>query len=191
MTIYRLSCLFTVTFLDINECGEGLDGCQQNCTNTVGGYQCSCSNSTYLSNDNQTCLDINECANSTLNNCHENATCTNIYGSFFCKCCSGFEGDGTKCTGKEWEDWYSCLFCCLMFFWSILFLFVCLFVCFCCCFRFFLHFSWSLKAYICKIWKILKMHSVKRNLIIFLFYRKLMFRSWDFNFSNFKLFYQL
>ena len=101
MTIYRLSCLFPVSFLDIDECREGLDGCQLNCRNTIGGYQCSCSNSTYLSNDNQTCLDINECANSTLHNCHENATCTNIYGSFFCTCLSGFEGNGTKCTGRE------------------------------------------------------------------------------------------
>ena len=59
----------------------------------------------------------------------------------------------------------------------------CLFFC-CCCVCFFLHFSWNLKAYICKKWKILKMHSVKHNLNFFLFYRKLMFRSWDFNFSN-------
>ncbi len=30
--------------IDVNECSEGLDTCTYNatCTNTVGGYNCSC-----------------------------------------------------------------------------------------------------------------------------------------------------
>ena len=29
-------------YTDINECGLGLDNCQQTCTNTPGSYNCSC-----------------------------------------------------------------------------------------------------------------------------------------------------
>ena len=38
-------------------------------------------------------LDINECALGT-HNCHANATCSNTFGGFYCKCKAGFTGDG-------------------------------------------------------------------------------------------------
>ena len=44
-------------------------------------------------------LDHDECA-AELDNCHENATCNNTFGSFECTCNSGFEGDGVNCTSK-------------------------------------------------------------------------------------------
>ena len=44
-------------------------------------------------------IDINECG-LNLDNCHLNATCTNIGGSFFCTCRPGFTGDGISCTGR-------------------------------------------------------------------------------------------
>ena len=44
-------------------------------------------------------LDINECTNTT-NPCHANATCTNTIGSHFCTSNSGYDGNGTNCTGK-------------------------------------------------------------------------------------------
>lgn len=40
--------------------------------------------------------DINECAESP---CGFNANCTNTIGSFLCECETGFEGNGTNCTG--------------------------------------------------------------------------------------------
>ena len=43
-------------------------------------------------------LDIDECKNAT-RPCHANATCTNTEGSYFCKCFSGYDGDGENCTG--------------------------------------------------------------------------------------------
>lgn len=46
------------------------------------------------------CIDINECADEELNNCHVNATCLDTIGSFTCTCKEGYEGNGTSCTGK-------------------------------------------------------------------------------------------
>ena len=45
------------------------------------------------------CLEIDECVLS-LHNCHENATCINADGSFFCTCNTGYTGVGTVCEGK-------------------------------------------------------------------------------------------
>ena len=39
--------------------------------------------------------DQNECVN-----CHGNATCLNINGSFKCACEEGFSGDGLDCLGR-------------------------------------------------------------------------------------------
>ena len=43
-------------------------------------------------------LDINECDDGR-NDCHVNANCTNILGSFNCTCKAGYTGDGLKCSG--------------------------------------------------------------------------------------------
>lgn len=40
--------------------------------------------------------DVDECATGD-NNCHHNATCLNIEGSFKCKCRNGYVGDGVSC----------------------------------------------------------------------------------------------
>ena len=45
--------------------------------------------------------DIDECENDELNNCHEDANCTNTEGSFDCSCNDGYSGSGTECTGKK------------------------------------------------------------------------------------------
>ena len=44
-------------------------------------------------------LDIDECA-SSLDNCHDDAFCTNTPGSFTCSCSEGFTGSDVICTGK-------------------------------------------------------------------------------------------
>ena len=43
-------------------------------------------------------VDVNECS-SGLHDCHSNATCEDVAGSFECYCNDGFTGNGTLCTG--------------------------------------------------------------------------------------------
>jgi len=44
--------------------------------------------------------DIDECELDT-DNCHVNATCTDVIGGFVCTCNSGFEGNGVNCISKK------------------------------------------------------------------------------------------
>lgn len=109
---YRLvtSGAWAGTCQDINECYEGSDDCHPNatCQNKQGGYQCvcqsgftgngqscTCAPGTELSGTG--CVDINECARGTDDCADTNATCTNLWASFSCRCNTGFQGDGTTC----------------------------------------------------------------------------------------------
>ncbi|CAJ0968691.1 unnamed protein product [Ranitomeya imitator] len=52
----------------------------------------------YEEDDNNNCIDVNECANIT-SPCAANANCTNLLGNFSCLCIPGYEGDGRlECT---------------------------------------------------------------------------------------------
>ncbi|MCP3105420.1 FG-GAP-like repeat-containing protein [Myxococcus sp. K15C18031901] len=64
------------------------DGCSSVCQ-LEPGYTCT--------GQPTVCTDIDECAAGT-DNCNENATCTNIGGSFTCACNAGYTGDGVTCT---------------------------------------------------------------------------------------------
>ncbi len=50
--------------------------------------------------------DINECLDSTLNDCDGNATCADIDGSYNCTCNEGYIGNGTEfnCFGKSSDN---------------------------------------------------------------------------------------
>jgi len=48
------------------------------------------------------CTNINECANSALNDCHYNATCNDNDGSYSCACRGGYVGNGTFC--EEYKE---------------------------------------------------------------------------------------
>ena len=43
--------------------------------------------------------DVSNCVRET-HNCHEDAVCTNVNGSYYCTCPPGFTGNGTFCKGK-------------------------------------------------------------------------------------------
>ena len=44
--------------------------------------------------------DIDECSDSQLNSCSENATCKNSIGNYSCECNEGYEGNGFNCPGE-------------------------------------------------------------------------------------------
>ena len=107
--------------LDIDECAENRDNCDQLCTNTQGGYTCSCRSGYSLASNGQDCngqykypfwegkqachfvlttfADINECTSNT-DNCAQ--TCSNTVGGFTCGCFSGYRrnNDGITCRGE-------------------------------------------------------------------------------------------
>ena len=43
-------------------------------------------------------LDVDECKEGS-HNCHKNAECTDMIGSFNCSCKTGYSGNGTHCQG--------------------------------------------------------------------------------------------
>uniref|UniRef100_A0A1X7SFP3 EGF-like domain-containing protein n=1 Tax=Amphimedon queenslandica TaxID=400682 RepID=A0A1X7SFP3_AMPQE len=61
------------------------------CSNTNGSYECICNSGYEVADDNQTCIDIDECSsNSSL--CGGN-TCINTAGSYQCSCRPGCVND--------------------------------------------------------------------------------------------------
>ena len=54
----------------------------------------------YENSANGSCQDIDECARNT-DNCHQNAECKNLPGSFSCTCNSGYRGDGVTCADEN------------------------------------------------------------------------------------------
>ena len=43
-------------------------------------------------------VDVDECSTNS-HSCHVNAVCSNIRGSYTCKCKAGYSGDGKTCSG--------------------------------------------------------------------------------------------
>ena len=107
-----------MTFADIDECYEDTHGCSHYCNNTIGSYFCYCLPGYELDADSHSCngmqnelfhgvcfshvltvSDIDECMRGT-DMCHENATCSNINGSYLCSCNPGWSGNGVNCSSK-------------------------------------------------------------------------------------------
>uniref|UniRef100_A0A1X7VPG7 Deleted in malignant brain tumors 1 protein n=1 Tax=Amphimedon queenslandica TaxID=400682 RepID=A0A1X7VPG7_AMPQE len=86
----------SVSCRDIDECQQGISGCSQVCTNTIGSYLCSCYPGYQLSNDSHYCIDIDEC-DEELGACSQ--SCTNTDGSYICNCTTGYtlNNDGQTC----------------------------------------------------------------------------------------------
>ncbi|KAN0012440.1 hypothetical protein ACTFIU_007743 [Dictyostelium citrinum] len=82
---------------DINECATSNGGCAHTCSNTAGGFTCSCRAGYTLASDKKSCTDINECATSNGGCAH---TCTNTAGGFTCSCRAGYSlaSDKKSCT---------------------------------------------------------------------------------------------
>lgn len=105
---------------DIDECKDGLSNCHPmvQCKNTIGSFECGACPAGYkgdgigangceelvcdvgyaltnVSNIENPCTDIDECASSSLNDCHALSECLNTPGTFECGGCPvGYEGTG-------------------------------------------------------------------------------------------------
>ncbi|XP_028399458.1 uncharacterized protein LOC114522881 [Dendronephthya gigantea] len=89
--------------IDFNECNDTslCNVTTSTCVNLQGSHKCICKDGFTQTADDQDCYDLNECNNSTDNNCHENANCINTFGSFNCTCLPGFVGDGVTCLDND------------------------------------------------------------------------------------------
>ncbi|XP_071941365.1 uncharacterized protein [Antedon mediterranea] len=97
------------TCVDINECKIPtsipdliLRKCDGLCTNFDGTYECRCLNGQIQAPDGRTCIDIDECAHDTLNDCappSEGGNCTDLIAPlrYKCSCLSGYQGNGRSC----------------------------------------------------------------------------------------------
>jgi hypothetical protein len=83
---------------DIDECELGnACGAGSICTNTDGGYKCSCPPG-FNGDPKVACVDVDECAPTppgvkATPACGRSAICDNLPGTFRCQCPPGFKGD--------------------------------------------------------------------------------------------------
>ena len=74
---------------DINECDDFDCGFNNTCTNTIGSYQCECSEEYYHQNNWEPCQDIDEClieVDRTEPDFCLAGTCSNYPGGYECTC---------------------------------------------------------------------------------------------------------
>eukprot|EP00933_Yihiella_yeosuensis_P070771 TRINITY_DN78936_c0_g1_i1.p1 TRINITY_DN78936_c0_g1~~TRINITY_DN78936_c0_g1_i1.p1 ORF type:complete len:1155 (+),score=147.67 TRINITY_DN78936_c0_g1_i1:493-3465(+) len=86
---------------DINECLHGAclrEGAK--CNNTLGSYECIAQTG-YTRDAAGNMVDIDECNATATNTCSGNATCINNEGSYWCRCKSGWVGDGVRCVDEN------------------------------------------------------------------------------------------
>eukprot|EP00105_Crassostrea_gigas_P037421 XP_019921569.1 PREDICTED: fibrillin-1 isoform X2 [Crassostrea gigas] len=83
--------------VDINECENNQDICgkEKVCQNLEGSYICNCKEGFQKNGDS--CEDIDECSDITLNTCADDTNCQNLYGNYTCNCKSGFQKYGSHC----------------------------------------------------------------------------------------------
>jgi hypothetical protein len=97
------------TCIDVDECKKGDDNCLTDgtarCVNTTGGFECRCLRG-YTGDGVKSCKNIDECKDADLNDCADNATCTDASPKdnplgYDCACGSGLGGDGTSCADVD------------------------------------------------------------------------------------------
>uniref|UniRef100_A0A8W8NC50 Fibrillin-1 n=1 Tax=Magallana gigas TaxID=29159 RepID=A0A8W8NC50_MAGGI len=83
--------------VDINECENNQDICgnEKVCQNLEGSYTCNCKEGFQKNGDS--CDDIDECSDITLNTCSVDTNCQNLYGNYTCNCKPGFQKYDSGC----------------------------------------------------------------------------------------------
>ena len=77
-------------------CDSGPCPLNTTCINQGNGYDCQCNEGFVYIKDQQSCMDIDECA-LNIANCSQNEICVNTIGSFKCICKEGFELINNRC----------------------------------------------------------------------------------------------
>ncbi|KAK7485812.1 hypothetical protein BaRGS_00022912 [Batillaria attramentaria] len=100
--------------LDEDECALGTAGCSHTCTNTPGGFTCSCPVGKILDNDKKTCIgEKSKIVHLVLGvrAAARNAQCLNFRGGYRCQCQPGYQEnqDGScedinECAGNVCEQ---------------------------------------------------------------------------------------
>ena len=105
-------CMYNLNPLcvEVDECAEEIHNCstykgQENaiCTNTIGGFQCTCSQG--WQGDGFYCSDVNECTNGSV--CGMNQLCRNTAGNYSCSCSEGWTFSGPD--NQECQDLDECI----------------------------------------------------------------------------------
>jgi len=83
---------------DIDDCGSS--PCERGeCIDTgANSYKCVCELGW---TDTKCDFDVNECATRDSYDCHAEGKCVNTPGSYYCRCVSGFAGDGKTCVDLD------------------------------------------------------------------------------------------
>jgi len=68
--------------VDVNECERENGGCEGQCMNTEGSYECRCPSGFRLGENRHECEDVNECTDRNI--CTGSGTCVNTWGGYYC-----------------------------------------------------------------------------------------------------------
>ena len=89
--------------IDKNECELNTHTCiteTESCQNNEGSFTCNDCSLGYALDENDSCVDIDECSLETTLSCIQ-GSCVNTVGSYTCDCLPGFEIQNQRCTNSD------------------------------------------------------------------------------------------